>query len=154
MMLFCVEKFLLLRPGAADIVGSLLSHSCVEAGTTGLNCLDLGFSPCHTLEAPRKLGAVEEGALSSLNRAERGSRRSADVASRELGALVQRAVLLGLLAVACEGIGKRLGGRCRVNLGSMVDLCCRMSATRANGVHRDSNSLLGVVRLPRKRIMG
>ena len=76
------------------------------------------------------------------------------MAGRELGLLVQRAVLLGLLAVACKGLGQRLGGRCRVDLRGVVDLCCRMSAMRANRLCTCANSLLGVVRLPKKRIMG
>jgi hypothetical protein len=108
----------------------------VEASTTRLNGLDLGFGPCHPLEAPRKLRAVEERALSGLNGAERGSWRRADVAGRELGCLVQRAVLLGLLAVACERLRKRLGGRRRVDLRSVVDFYRRASVRCAEAISR------------------
>ena len=74
--------------------------------------------------------------------------------SRVLGCLIQRAVLLGLLAIARERIGERAGGRGGMNLRSVVDLWCRMSATQAIEGCTQVNSLLGVVRLPRKRIMG
>jgi hypothetical protein len=115
----------------------------VEAGTTRLDGLDLGFGPCHPLEALRKLGAVEKGTLPGLNGAKRGSWRRADVASREFGCLIQRAVLLRLLAVACERLRKRLRGRRRVDLGSVVDLYRRVSVGCANAISRGAKLTAG-----------
>ena len=151
----CAKNFLdPSRSGAADIVFFLCRCLHVKACTAGLNGLNLGLGPGQALEALGKLGAIEEGALSGFNRAKRRAWRRSDVASRVLRCLVQRSVLLSLLAIACEGVGKRVGGRGWVDLRCVVDLCRRMSATQAIEGHAQVDSLLGVVRLPRKRIMG
>jgi hypothetical protein len=62
-------------------------------------------------------------------------------------------MLLRLLTVAGEGLGKVVGGRGRVRVGGVVDLCGQ-SVWRAIGVQQMVYELVGVLRLPRKRIMG
>ena len=130
-----------------------LTHSCMEARTARLNRVDFSLRPHQALEALRQLGAVEECALSSFNGAEGAAGRRTDGAGGEVGLLVQRAVLLRFLAVAGEGLGEVVRGRGRVRVGSVVDLC-RESALRAIGHGNMDYGLVGVVRLPRKRIMG
>lgn len=104
----------------------LLHHdnsSCVSACTTRLNGLDLSLRPAQPLEALRQLGAVKEVALACLNGPERGSRRATDGARGESIGLIEGAVLLSFLAIACKGFRKGVGGGSRVRLGGVVDLC-------------------------------
>jgi hypothetical protein len=109
--------------------------------------------PHQALEALGQLGAVEEVALACFNGAEGAARRRTDGAGGKVGLLVEGAVLLRFLAVVGEGLGEILRGRGRVRMGGVVDLC-RASASRAiEGCNMDYG-LPGVVRLPRKRIMG
>lgn len=75
-----------------------------------------------TAEAGRQLAAIEVLALARLNGAESRTGLAANRAARER-TLGERAVLLGLLAVAREGFGQRLSGRGRVGTGSVVHVC-------------------------------
>ena len=127
-------------------------HLCEHAGTTRLNSLNLGLRPSHSLESCGKLGTVEVEALACLNRAE-GRAGSASNSAGVISGLVQRAVLLCLLAVTSEGLGQRVSGGGWVRLRSMVDVCRSMSALRSR-VLQGHHIREGVVRLPRKRIMG
>ena len=127
-------------------------HLCEHAGTTRLNGLDLGLRPSHSLESCGKLGTVEVEALACLNRA-KGRAGSASNSAGVISRLVQRAVLLCLLAVTGEGLGQRVSGGGWVRLRSMVDVCRSMSALRSR-VLQGHHIREGVVRLPRKRIMG
>ena len=99
----------------------MLYHLCEHAGAAGLDGLDLGLRPGHPLEACGKLGTVEVKALACLNGAE-GRTGSASDAGVVAG-LVQRAVLLCLLAVAGEGLRERVGWGGWVGLRSVVDVC-------------------------------
>lgn len=94
-------------------------HSNEKAGTARLDGLDLGLAPWQAPEAGGELVAVEDLALARLDRAESGAGLAANGAAGEF-TLVERAVLLGLLAVAGERVGQRLGGRSRVGVGSVV----------------------------------
>jgi hypothetical protein len=127
-------------------------HLCEHAGATRLNSLDLGLRPSHPLEACGKLGTVEVEALACLNRAKSRARSASNTAG-VISGLVQRAVLLCLLTVAGEGLGQRMSGGGWVRLRSMVDVCRSVSALlpKALECHHIRE---GVVRLPRKRIMG
>ena len=57
-----------------------LACSCVKARTARLDGFDLIGGPHHALEALGELGAVKEGALSRLDRAERSSGGGTNVA--------------------------------------------------------------------------
>jgi hypothetical protein len=130
----------------------VLLHLCEHAGTTRLDGIDLGLRVGHALEACGKLGAVEVEALACLNRAEGRSRCAANTAG-EVARLIQRAVLLRLLPVAGEGLGERVGGGGWVDLRSVVDVYIWLLAADSSA-SIDGHVRLGVVRLPRKRIMG
>jgi hypothetical protein len=106
-------------------ISSSASRSCVKARTSRLDGLDFGLRPCEASKALRQLGAVEEVTLSGLDGAERTSWGATNAAREAL--LVQRAVLLSFLAVAGEGLGEVLGGRGRMRLGSMIDLCGQLT---------------------------
>ena len=93
----------------------------MRAGTARLDCLNLGLSPCQSSEAIGKLITVEEKAFAGLYRAESRAGRAADTAGRELVGLVQRSMLLGLLAVGCEGVGEGVGWGGWVGLRCVVD---------------------------------
>jgi hypothetical protein len=127
-------------------------HLCEHTGTTRLNGLDLGLGPSHSLESCGKLGTVEVEALACLNRA-KGRAGSASNTTGVIPGLVQRAVLLCLLAIAGEGLGQRVSGGGWVRLRSMVDVCRSVSALRSRAL-QGYHLREGVVRLPRKRIMG
>lgn len=99
----------------------MLLHLCEHAGTTRLDGVNLGLGEGHALEACGKLGAVEVEALARFNRAERRTGCAANTAG-EVARLIQRAMLLCLLAVAGEGLGKRVGGGGWVGLRSVVDV--------------------------------
>jgi len=99
----------------------MLPHLCEHAGPTRLNSIDLSLRESHALKACGKLGAVEVEALARLNGAKGGTGCAANTAG-EVARLVQRAVLLCLLAVAGEGLGKRVGGGGWVGLRSVVDV--------------------------------
>lgn len=127
-------------------------HLCEHASTAGFDSLDLSLRPRHALETRGKLRAVEVEALACLNRTE-GRAGSAANAARVVPGLVQRAMLLCLLAVAGERLGERVSWGGWVGLRGVVDVCTRWLAMTLDTKHwhhvRD-----GVVRLPRKRIMG
>ena len=57
----------------------------------------------------------------------------------EFGGLVERTVLLGLLAIACERLWKGVRGRRRVDLGCVVNLCAGALAKRAIGICATAN---------------
>lgn len=97
-------------------------HSREEAGTAGLDGLDLSRAPPQAAEAGRKLAAVEDLALARLDGAEGRAGLAANGAAGK-GALVEGAVLLSLLAVAGKGVRQGLGGSGRVSPGSVVDVC-------------------------------
>ena len=124
-----MSNFFLIRhdPAQRMLYSFPCECSCAKTCAARLNGLDLGLGPGQPLEALGELGAIEVVALGSLNWAEGAAGNTANVAAR----LVQRAVLLGLLAVARERIGKRAGGRSGMNLRSVVDFWRRMSATQA-----------------------
>ncbi len=105
----------------------MLIHLCELAGAARLNGVDLSLSPRQSLEACGQLGAVKEEALGCLDRAERGAGRAADAAGVVPG-LVERAVLLCLLAVGCKRLGERVGGGGWVSLGSVVDVYVAVSS--------------------------
>lgn len=108
-----------------------------EVGSAArLDGLDLGEVDGGPAKAGGQLGQVEEVALGGSDGAQFGAGGAADAA---LGAdrLLQRAVLLGVVAVGAEGgvagpgvarvavgaerLGEAAGGRGRVRLGSVVD---------------------------------
>ena len=134
------------------LIAIMLLHLCEHAGTTRLDSIDLSLGEGHTLEACGKLGAVEVEALARFNRAKGRSRRAANTAG-EVARLVQRTMLLCLLAVAGKGLGERVGGGGWVSLRSVVDVYTCFLAADPDAFH-DCHIRLGVVRLPRKRIMG
>lgn len=130
----------------------ILLHLCKHAGTARLNGVNLSLRPGHSLEACGKLGTVKVETLARLNRAEGGAGSAPDTAGVVSG-LVQRAVLLCLLAVAGERLRQRVRGGGRVGLGSVVYVCDSVSAIYSDAL-RGADVREGVVRLPRKRIMG
>jgi hypothetical protein len=104
------------------------------AGAAALNGLNLGNVEGDAAEARGELGEVEEHALGGVDGAELGARGAADAAG---GAdrLLERTVLLGVVAVGAEGgvaggavvavgaegLGERAVGGGRVRLGGVVD---------------------------------
>jgi hypothetical protein len=102
-------------------------HLCEHTGTTRLNGIDLGLRPSHSLESCGKLGTVEVEAFACLNRA-KGRAGSASNTAGVIPGLVQRAVLLCLLAVTGKGLGQRVSGGGWVRLRSMVDICRSVSS--------------------------
>jgi hypothetical protein len=92
---------------------------CVEAGTAGLNGINLSLSPGETAEAGGKLSAVEELAVLGLDGAERGTRLATDGAGG--GGATERTVLLSLGAVGSKRIGESAGGRGGVDARRVVD---------------------------------
>jgi hypothetical protein len=74
--------------------------SSKQAGTAGLDGLDLGLRPCQTLEALGQLGAVKVQSLSCLDGAKGGAGPVANEAVCGEGSRgVQRTMLLSLLSV-------------------------------------------------------
>ena len=108
-------------------------HLCEHACTTRLDSIDLSLREGHALEACGKLGTVEVEALACLN-GTKGRARSASNTAGVISGLVQGAVLLGLLAVAGEGLGQRVSGGGWVRLRSMVDVCRSLSAVRSRAL--------------------
>jgi hypothetical protein len=85
--------------------------SCEEAGATRLNSLNLGLAPCQPLEACGELGAVEVESLAGLYGSEGSAGSAANLSPAGIGVcVVQRAMLLGLLAVGSERLWQRLRG--------------------------------------------
>ena len=76
---------------------------CEHAGTARLDGINLSLRVGHALEACGKLRTVEVKALAGLNGTKGRTGRVANTA-REVARLVQRAVLLCLLAVVGEGL--------------------------------------------------
>lgn len=106
----------------------MLFHLCEHAGTARLDGIDLSLGVGHALEACGKLGAVEVEAVARLNGAKGRTGCAANTAG-EVARLVQWAVLLCLLAVAGERLGKRVGGGRWVGLRSVVDVyVCLLAA--------------------------
>lgn len=107
-----------------------------EGSTAGLNGLDLGSAESSAAEACRELGDVECDTLRGVNRAEAGAGGTANTTVSANG-LLQRTVLLGVVAVGAEGsvsgrgravavvgevLGERSGRGGRVRLGRMVNV--------------------------------
>lgn len=127
----CNVCTMLTRPGVSSSSLIMLLHLCKLASTAGLDGIDLGLRPCHALEACGELGAVEEKALACLDRT-KGRTGSAADAAGEVPGLIQRAVLLGLLAVAGKGLWQGVGWGGWVGLGGVVDLCTQLLAIEAD----------------------
>lgn len=113
-------------------------HVSSECGSaSALNGLDLLDSPGGPAEAGRELVAVEEEALASLDRRQSSARGTANTTLRGAGpGLLERAVLLGALAILREGVGREvagegLAGAGRVGLGGVVDGGCCVGITRS-----------------------
>lgn len=96
-----------------------------QAGTAGLNGLNLSLGPRKTVEASRKLVAVEKFTVLRLNGTQRGTRAAAN-ALRERGT-AKRAVLLSLDTVGGEGVREDSGRRSGVRTGGVVNGLCRWS---------------------------
>lgn len=117
-----------------------------EGSTTRLDSLNLGGAEGGAAEPSGELRDVKGNAAWGLDRAQAGSRGTANAA---VGAnrLLEGAVLLSVVAVGAEGrvcrrgravavvsetLGERSAGRCRVRLGGVVDIGCeewRVSTT-------------------------
>ena len=101
------------------------SSSSKEARAPRLNGLNLSLGPSQTLEALGQLAAIKVHAFVGLDGAKRSARTVADEAVGGEGGLlllVQRAVLLGFLAVGGERVGEGAGGGGGVDLGGVVNL--------------------------------
>lgn len=83
-------------------------------------------------ESGRKLGEVEEDTLGGIDRAKLGTRGATDASLSAADGLLERTVLLGMVAVGAErgvarraaggeGLGESTSRRGRVRLGSVVD---------------------------------
>lgn len=115
--------------------GGHISSECGSA--TALDGLDLLDSPGGPAETGRKLVAVEEKALARLDGRQSGARGTANTTLTGAGpGLLERAVLLGALAILGEGVGREvagegLAGAGRVRPGGVVDGGCYMAITRS-----------------------
>jgi hypothetical protein len=87
-----------IRPDASDAP----PRSGEQAGAAALDGLDLDGAPLHAAEARGQLVAVERLAAAGGDGSQAVARVRADVAAH-----VQRAMLLGLLAVRGEAVGER-----------------------------------------------
>lgn len=94
-----------------------------EAGTAGLNGLNLSLRPWQTVEAGRQFSTIEELTLLGLNRTQRSTWDTADGALAERGTS-KRTVLLGLDAVGSERVGQNTGGRSGVSTRAVVYRLC------------------------------
>lgn len=94
-----------------------------EAGTAGLNGLNLSLGPWQTVEAGRQFSAVEELTFLGLDRTQRSTRGTADGALAERGTS-KRTVLLGLATVGSERVGQSTGGRSGVSTRAVVYRFC------------------------------
>lgn len=90
-----------------------------QAGTAGLNGLNLGLGPGKAVETGRKLVAVEEFTLLGLNGAQGGTSAAAN-ALRERGT-AKGAVLLSLDTVGGERVREDSGRRSGVRTGGVVN---------------------------------
>lgn len=110
--------------------GGHVSSECGSA--TALDGLDLLDSPGVPAEAGWELVAVEEETLGRLDGRQSGTRGTANTTLAGAGpGLLERAVLLGTLAILGEGLvgagevtGERLAGAGRVRPGGVVDGGC------------------------------
>lgn len=101
-------------------------ESCVQAGTTGLDGLDLCLGPREPAESSRKLRAIPELSLLRLDPAKGRAGGAANMPAnncREVHRLIQGAVLLCLLSVGSKGLGQLMGWGGWVRMWSVVDLC-------------------------------
>jgi hypothetical protein len=123
----CIQRPYWTRPRAIlFVIPSCSCRSSELAGATRLKQIHLGLREGQLLEARGQLGAVEEQALACLNGTEVLARRTTDVtANQGAGSGVQGTVLLCLLAVCLEGVGKLVGGRRWVRVRGVVNLCDR-----------------------------
>jgi hypothetical protein len=114
-----------------------VANSTQESSAAGLDGLDLGQIDRCPVEAGRKLGAIEEDALGGSNGTKLRARSAANARVwREADGLLERTVLLGVVAVGAEGgvaggrggcaeaFGELARGRGRVRLGRVVDGSC------------------------------
>lgn len=103
-----------------------------QGGTAGLNGLNLVEGNRVAAEALRELGKVEEDAVGGSDRAKLGTRGAANASLSTADGLLERTVLLGMVAVGAEGgvarraagreaLGEVTSGRSRVRLGRVVD---------------------------------
>lgn len=118
--------------------GGHVSSECGSA--TALDGLDLLDSPGGPAEAGRELVAVEEEALAGFDGRQSGARGTANTTLTGAGPrLLERAILLGALAILGEGVvgagrevaGERLARAGWVRPGSVVDGGCYMGVTRS-----------------------
>lgn len=113
-------------------------YSAEQGGAAGLDGLDLGEVDGGPAEAGGQVVPVEEDALGGLDGAHLVAGHHAH-ARGAAGGLAQGAVLLGVVAVAAEGIvrvaaggaaalaevsGQRPGRGLRVRMGGVVDVGC------------------------------
>lgn len=138
-----------------------MTDSSTEAGSTGLDGLNLHLGVWQTVEAPGQFGTVEDFTLPGLNRAQRSTRAATNSTLSERST-TKRAVLLGLGTVGSERVGQDSGRRQRVGSGRVVylcflsvsDCCQRFDFFFFGPPQVPSEHLRGTERLPRKRMRG
>lgn len=102
------------------VVRSLGEH----ARASRLNRVNLSLRKRCPVEARWQLAAIEKLALGWLDRTERAARVGADEpAVCRLLLVGERAVLLRLLSVRCEGLGQLVCRGGWVRVGTVIDLC-------------------------------
>lgn len=109
-----------------------------HGSAAGLNGLNLGHLHRGATEAGRKLRDVEEDAGSRLHGTKLSTRGATDAASSDTDRLLERTVLLGVVAVGAEGavggggrseaLGELASRRGRVRLGGVVDVGCELGS--------------------------
>lgn len=103
-----------------------------HGSTARLDSLNLGHVDWAATESGGKLGEVEEHALGGIDRAKLGTRGTANASLSAADGLLERTVLLGMVAVGAErgvarraargeGLGEGASRRGRVRLRSVVD---------------------------------
>lgn len=81
-----------------------------HGSTTRLDSLNLGQVDWAATESGGKLGEVEEDALGSLDRAKLGARGTTNAGLSAADGLLERTVLLGMIAVGAErAVARRAG---------------------------------------------
>lgn len=119
------SSYVILRTITRGVAGDLGA----QAGTTGLDGLNLSLAPWQTVETLGKVGPVEVLTLLGLN----GAQRSTCVATNS--ALSERSttkgtVLLGLGTVGSERVGQNTGRRSGVRTRRVVNRFCSPSRVR------------------------